>query len=267
VRSRALSAVALLAVLALLASACGSSGRGDSTTSTSPTTSGATVAPGEATGTITVQTVAPLADVVQALGAGFSKENPTATVQVATEEFDNLVAAAGAADGPNIIVAASQWVDQVQAAAAQADVTSIGRDLFVVVTPKGNPAGVQGLEAFDRSSGKRVLVCGSQTDLGNLAALPLGAAGVDVDPDVVRTDCQADLLDRVAKGELDAGLLRRSEATNGSDVEIVDIPEDQNLVVGLSTVLLDATPSARAFVRFAQSDPGKQILTEQGYLP
>jgi ABC-type molybdate transport system substrate-binding protein len=144
---------------------------------------------------------------------------------------------------------------------------AIGRSLAIIAVPAGNPADVTGVEAFSPGSGLETAICGANTPVGNFAVLVLALGGVRLDPSRAAEGCGAEALASVGRGEVDAALACQSYVPVPENVEVVNIPDDQNIVIDIRYAPADDDPSADSFQGFLASDPAKQILSEQGFLP
>jgi hypothetical protein len=101
-----------------------------------------------------------------------------------------------------------------------------------------------------------------------LRPLVVRRAGVASDPAAVGTGCEADALARVTAGELDAALAFRGGLEMPRGVEVIDIPDEENLVIHFGSAPLDGVPRARGLLaEFLGAERAKEILTQQGYLP
>lgn len=136
-----------------------------------------------------------------------------------------------------------------------------------IVVPAGNPAGVETLEDFADES-LLIGLCAVEVPCGDFGRQALDAAGVDPRPDTEEPDVRA-LLTKVAEGELDAGLVYRTDVLSaGDDVEGIDIPADLNVVAEYPiATLTGSSPAdlAAEFVAFALSDDGQAILRSYGF--
>ena len=78
------------------------------------------------------------------------------------------------------------------------------------------------------------------------------------------------VLQKVALGEVDAGIVYVTDARVASDVRIIPLPAWANVVAAYpAAVLRDGPqrPAAEAFVRFLTSHEGRSILESQGFGP
>src|SRR5262245_27943533 len=246
-----LLALGIAAVLAVSACGGGDDSGGDSAR---PSDDGGTGVQGLAT----IHTVAELEPLAQGLVDAYN-ETSDAPVEVAVEAQEQAIEAASQGS-PGILPAA--WLEDVDV-----DSTAIGRNLAVIAVPAGNPSQVSGLDAFAEDSDVETAICGPDSPYGNLAAVLLSRADVAPDPAQVQAGCEADAVARVQRGELAAALVFRTAVPIPPDVEVVDIPEDQNLVLDVNYLPASPAPSRGSFEAFLASDSAAQVLSGLGYLP
>jgi molybdate transport system substrate-binding protein len=136
-----------------------------------------------------------------------------------------------------------------------------------IVVPRGNPAGVESLDDFADAE-LLIGLCAAEVPCGDFGRQALTAAGVEARPDTEEPDVRA-LLTKVAEGELDAGIVYRTDARSaGDDVEGIDIPVDVNVVAEYPIATLtesSAAELAEAFVGFVLSEEGQAILESHGF--
>jgi molybdate transport system substrate-binding protein len=156
----------------------------------------------------------------------------------------------------------SIWLEQ-----ADTDRVIIGRTLAIIAVPAGNPAHVNGVDAFAPDSGRDTMICGANTPAGNIAAQVLSLGGVPTDPARVDEGCDADAVARVARGELDAALVFRGNVPIPEGVEVITIPDDQNVVIDVAYAPAADDASRESFQGFVESDTATQILSRHGLLP
>jgi hypothetical protein len=245
--------LALGIAAALAVSACGGDD-GDTGGSARPSDDGGTGVEGLAT----IHTVADLEPMARGLVDAYN-ETSDAPVEVAVEAPDQAIEAVRQGSA-GILPAA--WLEDVDV-----ESTAIGRNLAIIAVPAGNPSQVSDLDAFAEDSGLETAVCGPDSPAGNLAAALLSGADVEFDPAQVESGCETDAVARVARGELDAALVFRTSVQIPPDVEVVDIPEDQNLVLDINYLPATADPSSSSFEAFLASDSAAQVLSGFGFLP
>jgi Bacterial extracellular solute-binding protein len=154
------------------------------------------------------------------------------------------------------------WLGGVDAQSAV-----IGRNLAIITVPAGNAPQVTGVIAFAVGSGLDTAMCGADSPFGNFAALVVANGGVQPDLARVSAGCDADAVARVARGELDAALVFRASIPIPDGVEVVTIPDAQNVVIDIRYAPAGDGQEAGSFAQFLLSDPAKQVLAQQGFLP
>lgn len=133
---------------------------------------------------------------------------------------------------------------------------------LVIVTPAGNPGGVEGLADLADSS-LVLAVCDPDVPCGDLAAAVLADAGISVSPDTREPNVRA-VLNKVTLDEVDAGLVYRSDAVAAGDsVEAIQI--DSPLVNRYPITTLSDSAAASAFVALVLSDQGEAVFEEAGF--
>ena len=142
-------------------------------------------------------------------------------------------------------------------------------NLLQIVVEKGNPKGVEGLDDLANPDLKVVLAA-PDVPAGKYAQQALEKANVTVKP-VSQEDNVKAVVNKVALGEADAGIVYVTDVTAGGDkVEGVDIPEELNVVATYPIATVKASKAqdkAQAFMDLVRSDQGQQVLKKYGFLP
>jgi ABC-type molybdate transport system substrate-binding protein len=206
----------------------------------------------------TIRTAAPLEPVVTELVDAYNEASGPG-IELAVAPPDEAVEAVSQGT-PAILPSA--WLE-----GADTDSLVIGRNLAIIAVPVGNPAQVTGVDAFAPDSGLETMICGASSPAGNLAATVLSLGGVAADPARIGEGCDTDAAARVARGELDAALVFRGDTPIPQRVEVISIPDDQNLVLDVEYAPATADPSTDSFQGFLESDAATQILSQHGFLP
>ena len=138
---------------------------------------------------------------------------------------------------------------------------------LAVAVPRGNPAGVEGLDDFDREE-LLLGLCAREVPCGAMAREALRTAGIEPSIDTAEPDVRA-LLTKVAAGELDAGVVYETDLDAAGDaVEAVAFPQEVNVTARYPIAVLRDAPrpeAARAFMEFVLSGEGRAILREHGF--
>jgi molybdate transport system substrate-binding protein len=154
----------------------------------------------------------------------------------------------------------------VDAGEAAADPVVFARNEMMIAVPAGNPGGVTALEDFARAD-LLVGLCAAQVPCGDFGRQVLAAAGVVPRPDTDEPTVRA-LLAKIEDGELDVGLVYRTDAAASPGVEGIEIPAGWNVEAHSPIVVLagSARPErAGDFVAFVLSEDGRRILGDRGF--
>lgn len=178
--------------------------------------------------------------------------------------------------GAAIDVFASAAPSQVDSLTAEGLVSADAAASFisnrlVIVTPKGNPAGIHGLG--DIAKAKRLAV-------GNPNSAPHGAKAKEwltnegqwdsLASRMVFGENAAQTTAYVTRGEVDAGLVFASEAAGRDDLEVVcTVPADQIKPIRYVIAQVAASKQqtlARDFIDYMTSDAGQSALERHGFV-
>lgn len=145
--------------------------------------------------------------------------------------------------------------------------TTFATNNLLIVTPAGNPAGIDSLD--DLSSEDVTLVLAQEdVPVGGYSRDVLAAAGVEVTPASLELDVRS-VLTKVATGNADAGIVYSTDAATTDDVETIAIPADVNVeaTYPIGAIAGDQAAAGAAFVAFVLSDAGQQVLSDHGFGP
>lgn len=189
-------------------------------------------------------------------------------------------------EGAQADVFASADVEQMQAAVdgglVDPDrVRSLSSNQLVVVLAEGNPAGIQAIEDLARP-GLKLALADPSVPIGRYTSefLNAYAAGNGLGPEFAeRVWSNAVSLEqnvggvgtKVASGEVDAGVVYRTDAISGvaEGLPYLDIPPAWSppiLYVIAPLIQAPNPPGAGEFVRWILSDDGQAVLAEFGFL-
>jgi molybdate transport system substrate-binding protein len=166
----------------------------------------------------------------------------------------------------DIIVASASDVDVLRAQELLAgDALVFGEDELVLVVPAGNPAGIESLHDFANKEA-RTGICAGGTVCGIPTNLAFSRAGLDPDPDVV-AEGALELLLNLSAGELDAGLLMRSQAAaRADDLSVLTLPSDVTSTTGYSIAPLRESPVISDAVDWiSSSSEAGEIMRAMGF--
>jgi molybdate transport system substrate-binding protein len=154
--------------------------------------------------------------------------------------------------------------DPVQLEDLDVDAEVFARNHLAIVVPAGNPGGVTGLADLARPE-LLVGLCAAEVPCGRYGREALAKAGVTAAPDTEAPDVRA-LLTQVVSGDLDAGLVYRTDVlAAGDEVEGIELPAEHDVVAEYPIAVLSDEPGAAAFVELVRSEAGRRILRTHGF--
>lgn len=225
-------------------------------------------APAEGT-EVVVLAAASLTGTFGELAAVFEAENPGVRVTASFAGSSRLAQQVVAGAPADVLATASPGTMDTVAEAGLTDgtPTPFARNAPVLAVPAGNPAGVDALEDL-ADPDLVVALCAPQVPCGAAAAALLERAGVVAAPDTLEQDVRG-VLTRLSLGEVDAGIVYRTDAIAAADaVDVVEVPGTQQAATSyLVAPLADAASPdlAAAFVDLVLSGRGQQVLADAGF--
>jgi molybdate transport system substrate-binding protein len=154
----------------------------------------------------------------------------------------------------------------IEAGAATAS-TVFALNSLQIAVPRGNPAGIDGLEDFANPD-LLIGLCAESVPCGEFGRQVLANAGITPSIDTNEPDVRA-LLTKIEAGELDAGITYVTDVlSTGGDVAGIDIPPGVNVVAEYPVAVLTEAPQpslARAVVSLLISESGREILERHGF--
>jgi molybdate transport system substrate-binding protein len=136
-----------------------------------------------------------------------------------------------------------------------------------IVVAKGNPKHIQSLADLSRP-GLVVVLADSSVPAGKYAQQALSKAHVTVHPASLELQVTA-VLNKVALGEADTGIVYVSDILSSGKVGGVPIPDDQNVIADYPIAVLKQASKrtvAQAFIDLVLSPDGQAILKSAGFL-
>lgn len=136
---------------------------------------------------------------------------------------------------------------------------------LVIAVADGNPGAVTGLADFARDD-LLLGLCAPQVPCGELARAALAAAAVDASLDTEEPDVRS-LLDKIESGELDAGIVYRTDISPAASVVALELPADVEAATSASYRIVAVTDGAVAadFVAFVLGTSGQALLADHGF--
>lgn len=138
---------------------------------------------------------------------------------------------------------------------------------LTIAVPPDNPAQLTALADLGRP-GVQVVVCAPEVPCGAATARVEQESGVDLHP-VSEESSVTDVLNKVATGEADAGLVYRTDV-EGADGRVtgIAVPEADRVVNSYPIAVLGGSEQAalaREFVDLVTSAEGRQVLADAGF--
>lgn len=258
---------ALLAVLAPLGLlvACSTTAGDGTGAGPAPGTGGA----GPPTTDLVVYAAASLRDVAGPLADGFATQHPGVELRF---DFDgsNALANRLAEGAPADVVALADEATMGRVAEAgrlDGDAHPFAVNRPALVVPAADPAAIGSVGDLGRPD-VRLGLCAPTVPCGRVGRAALDQAGVRATPVTEETDVRS-LLAKVTAGELDAGIVYRTDAIAAGDaVRVVPLPPavDVATTYPIAVVTGSATPDlAAAFVAFVAGPDGRRIVATAGF--
>lgn len=210
---------------------------------------------------IRVMAAASLVDVMEPLSDAYGEQHDGASVEVDAAASSALVQRLKSGAKADVLITAdTTTMDQAVADGLAADPVVVATNKLVIVVPKGNPAGVTGLDFFT-TAGNRSVICASEVPCGRAAEKAIDATGGTPQPISRAVDVRA-ALGSVTSGEADAALVYQTDAASAGDqVDIIEIPNAPVNEYPAAAL----TDDGKDFVNLLTSQEGKQILQDAGF--
>ena len=136
-----------------------------------------------------------------------------------------------------------------------------------IAVASGNPKGIRSLADLSRS-GLVVVLADPSVPAGKYGQQALSKANVVVKPASLELQVTG-VLNKVALGEADAGIVYVSDIVTSGKVDGVPIPDEQNIIADYPIAALKSTQNqavANAFINLVLSGDGQGILKASGFL-
>lgn len=209
------------------------------------------------------------------LAKSFEAAHPEVDVKLSLESSSTL--AAQIVEGAPADVYAS--ADQVQMGMIQdeglaVDPVAFATNRLVIVTPAGNPAGIEALADL-AGNGVKLVLAAPEVPVGSYARVMLERLGVAEATESNVVSNEEDVKAVVAKvrlGEADAGVIYRTDLTQSveDDLELIDVPAGASPVAVYPITVVrgtDDAKAARAWVRHVLSPEGQRVLRSLAFGP
>jgi molybdate transport system substrate-binding protein len=153
--------------------------------------------------------------------------------------------------------------DLVAAGRAEDDAQLFATNTLVIAVARGNPLGLTDLADL---AGVDYAACAPEVPCGTATTELFTLAGVDLAPVSQEQNVTA-VAERVASGEVDAGLVYATDVASRADSMEAVVPSGADQVVNRYpiTTLTGASEAGTAFVDFVLSDAGRSVLAAHGF--
>lgn len=229
----------------------------------------ATSEPIEGAGEVNVFAAASLADAFSEIEAAFEGQAPGIDVRLNIAGSSTLREQILAGAPADVFVSANLAVmDELVAAGAANQPQNFVQNLLVIGVPKGNPGGITSLDDFGNAD-LLLGACSAGVPCGDAAQQLFDNASLVAQLDTAEPDVRA-LVTKLAAGELDAGIVYRTDTIANPDLDAVELPSDSNITVTYPIAPLNETANreaALAFMNFVFGEEAQTILKQNGFLP
>ncbi len=214
---------------------------------------------------ITVYAASSLIGSFTAIGKEFEAQNPGYSVEFIFAGSEDLVGAITDGATPDVFVSGDRADITALAEAGTAPVPFAANDL-VIATAAGNPRNITALADLARP-GLRVAVCAERSACGTALGAAEARDKVRLQPRSA-DDTPGNILKAVASGQVDAGVVLRTNALGAGDgVSWFALPGAA--VTSWVTVIkgTDRAHEAAQFVAVLTGEGGRKILAANGFVP
>lgn len=140
-----------------------------------------------------------------------------------------------------------------------------------IAVPKGNPAGITSLADLAKPGVKLILGDEESNAIGKKGAKIFAKNNLTeaINANVVARDATVnEIVTHIAMKQGDAGLIWADNGFESKDIDVIDIPEDQNIIDKVPACVLSFTEKkelAQAFVDYLTSEEGQAIFVKHGF--
>ncbi len=230
-------------------------------------------------GTLTVLAASSLTDAFGELESTFEEQNPGTKVSMSFGGSSELLAQIEQGAPADVFASADEG--KMDAALEEGLVTGLqifARNRPIVIVPRDNPAGIQGLQDLAKP-GTRLVLAQDGVPIAEYAKKILSNANSEYGGDfeqrvldniVSREANVRTSANRVALGEADATFVYITDVTPGIEdqVKVIGIPEDLNVIATYPIATLkEASNSelAQAWIDLVLSDEGQGVLEKYNF--
>jgi molybdate transport system substrate-binding protein len=228
--------------------------------------------------TLTVFAAASLTDVLQEIGAAYTKSSGT-PVKISFAASSALAKQIESGAGVDVFVSADEeWMDYL-ASRRLVDASSrrnVVTNRLALVAPADSPLSLQiapgvALRAALGDQGRLATGDPDSVPVGKYAKAALTSLGIwqEIEPRLVRAENVRAALAFVARGEVPLGIVYRTDAQADPKVRVIDLfPESSHPSITYPAAITStASPQAKAFVDFLVSAPAQVVFQRAGFQP
>jgi len=218
---------------------------------------------------IVVFAAASLKSVFNKIAEQFKTDNPGVTVDFSFAGSSDLAAQLTQGATADVFASADPAQMNVVAKAGllAADPQNFASNTLVIITSAGNPKKIGSFADLSRP-GLNVVICQQKVPCGAATHRIEDSTGVHLNP-VSEEHSVSDVLNKVASGQADAGLVYVTDAISaGNTVTPVTFPEAAGAVNVYPIAVLKKAPQpalAQKFVTMVTTEAGQKILDRSGF--
>lgn len=223
---------------------------------------------------LTVSAAASLTDAFNELKPVFAKEHPGVNLVFNFAASGTLLSQMEQGAPVDVFASADQKsMDQAveKKLIDTATRVNFAQNALVLTVPAGNPAKVADLASLTTAAVKHVAVGNPDSvPVGRYTKAALGKAGVwdGIAAKLVMAESVRQVLDYLARGEVDAGFVYATDAKQGGDKVLVvaEVPVETPVSYPMAVLSGSADKKdATAFVAFVAGPKGQEILAKYGF--
>ncbi|MBP1326141.1 molybdate transport system substrate-binding protein [Leucobacter exalbidus] len=220
--------------------------------------------------TITVAAAASLESPFTEIVAQFERTHPGITISSTSYDGSSTLATQILEGAPFDVFASAddRNMQTVIDAGMVQEADVFATNTLEIAVPAGNPASITGLQDLARDEVLTVL-CAPEVPCGAASEQLLKLAGVEVRAASLEQNVTS-VLQKVAAGEADAGLVYRTDVLRDDAVTGITTTGAENVVNNYPIAALarsDHADAAQAFVDFVRGEDGQRLLVDHGFGP
>ncbi|WP_454083795.1 molybdate ABC transporter substrate-binding protein [Georgenia sp. Marseille-Q6866] len=217
---------------------------------------------------LTVLAAASLHGVFEDLAEVFTEQHPGTEVSFSFAGSSDLVAQLDAGAPADVLATADEttMARAVAAGTVTGEPQVFARNVVTLVVPRGNPAGVTGLDGSLEDTA--LVACAPQVPCGAATTALAELLGVSLSP-VSEEGSVVDVLGKVTSGQADAGLVYTTDAAAAGDaVETIAVARADEVVNRYPAAVTAGAASpelADAWVELLLGPEGRELLRDAGF--